>query len=331
MRKPIEENRLIVFVTSPGHGYTVAALKEKRYGVATPTVQTVHYYRLFLTPSIPVATYIFADLERLAPWELALAASLYRSLVGAGLRCLNDPARAHQRYPLLRALHAAGINPFTVYRADDNPRPRRFPVFLRDELNHNGALAGLVLDQADLDARLAALRRGGTPLTGLLVVEYCAEPIAPSVWRKWGSYRIADGFHADHGDVEDTWSVKYGMPELETDAVLEEEHAFVAGNAVPDAVRRAFAIGDIEFGRADHAVVDGATVIYEINTNPVFLPLTAQGSATRDDSKLIGRRRMADLLAAIDTQAGGMAEPEPEEQLRELRGRTERDGPILRP
>ena len=48
------------------------------------------------------------------------------------------------RVELLRSLNAAGINPFDVMRADESPRPTRFPVFLRFEMDHNNLLSGLL-------------------------------------------------------------------------------------------------------------------------------------------------------------------------------------------
>ena len=48
------------------------------------------------------------------------------------------------RVELLRSLNAAGINPFDVMRADEQPRPRTFPVFLRFEMDHNNLLSDLL-------------------------------------------------------------------------------------------------------------------------------------------------------------------------------------------
>ena len=104
---------------------------------------------------------IFADIERLAPWELTLAAELFRVLSEAGLRCLNNPARAMSRVELLRSLKAAGFNPFDVTRADEQPRPARFPVFLRFEMDHNHILSDLLYSQLELDNKLTDFRNPG--------------------------------------------------------------------------------------------------------------------------------------------------------------------------
>src|SRR5690349_9713052 len=110
---------MLTFVTTQGHSYTVAALSGGRFGAALPPACATTYERLFQADYVPRGTYIFTDIERLAVWELRLAAALYRALQGAGMPCLNDPAKVKMRYALLSALHAAGLNPFAAYHADD--------------------------------------------------------------------------------------------------------------------------------------------------------------------------------------------------------------------
>jgi hypothetical protein len=322
---------VIFVVTSPSHHYTVKALREGTYGAPTPAVEAANYYQLLGAETVPSATYIFADIERLAPWELRLAASLYRSMQAAGLRCLNNPARVLTRYPLLRALHAAGINPFDAYRADDKPRPQRFPVFLRHESVHGMGLGGLIPDQPSLDGALDQLVADGTPLAGIVVVEYAGEEAESGIWYKWGSHRVGSNFNADHGHVESNWMVTYGRPELQSEVFLRREHDFVEQNAVPVEVKQAFEIGGIEFGRADHGIYRNKTVVFEINTNPIFLALKQQGSPVRDDSKRIARARLAACLAAVDTPAGGTVELTPDEPIQFFRRRVAQFGRVSRP
>src|SRR5690348_7315399 len=109
---------MLLFITTYGHSYTVNPLIKKTFGADTPTCSVANYDDLFRADKTLRATHIFADLERLSFWELALAAELYQSIRGIGIPCLNDPARVMCRYELLRKLHLAGINPFTAYPAD---------------------------------------------------------------------------------------------------------------------------------------------------------------------------------------------------------------------
>jgi hypothetical protein len=296
---------MLVFITTPAHAYTCRALVSGRLGAALPRTRVISYDWLFGRATVPRATYIFSDLERLEPWQARLAGELYLRLGQAGLRCLNNPALVLNRTSLLRALHAAGVNPFTCWRAEDAPRPVRFPVFIRAEDDHGLPMSGLLATQEALDAELQALRRRGVPLRGLIVVEYCAQPISPGVWRKYGSFRIGAGYSLDHGVIEDRWLVKYGAVGVATDEMVQHEYDAVSQNVVPPQVQRAFDAAGIEYGRADHAEVEGQAVVYEINTNPHILPPSPQARPLRNQTLALARDRMARMFWQLDSGDGG--------------------------
>ena len=296
---------MIVLVTTRGHR-ALRSLPRGTFGVPTPKVRLTHYERLIRVPFLARATYIFGDLERLANWELRVAAQLYRAMVDAGLRCLNDPARVMTRLELLNELHLAGINPFTAYRADEQPRPARFPVFIRSESDHKQASSKLLHSQPELDRELAELRRSGIPARGLLVTEFAAEPHSANLWAKWGTWRIGDRTVVEHMAVDNTWLVKFGDKSKMTDALVEEERRAVESNRFGAEVGPAFDIAGIEFGRADHALFAGRSIIFEINTNPhLGTPARKPTSRRRADTSLIARRRIAEALERIDTPEGG--------------------------
>lgn len=167
---------MIVLITALGHNYSLTSLRDGTFGFPIPQLVLQDYESILCQRRLVRATYIFADLERLAPWELRGAAELFRVLSEQGLRCLNDPARVMCRVELLKTLNCVGFNSFNVMRADERPRPARFPVFLRYEDNHRKPASGLLHDQKELDRELAGLRAGGVPLRGILVIEFCAQP-----------------------------------------------------------------------------------------------------------------------------------------------------------
>lgn len=221
---------MIVFITTRGHRYTFKSLQNGTYGFPAPRIRTVNYDSLFRAPTVPRATYVFADLERLSSWELGVAAELHGVLKTSGLRCLNDPVRTKSRVELLRALHDAGLNPFDVYRADERPRPARFPVFIRSETDHGGPLTELLPDQKALDASLDTLRRNSMPLRGMIVIEYWGKPYSPNLWHKWSTFRVADRISVDHIAVDEGWNVKFGVWDKLTDEAIADEHDAVASN-----------------------------------------------------------------------------------------------------
>ena len=310
---------MIVMITTRGNGYTLRTLAKGTFGVPVPTFRLTHYERLLRCWHVPRATYIFGDIERLAPWELRLAADLYRSMTEAGLRCLNDPARALSRLALLRGLHHADINPFNAYRADEQPRPERFPVFVRHEDDHLRAAADLYHDQDELDRALAKLANSGLPLRGMLVVEYCPAPYRDGLWAKWGSWRIGDAVFVDHLVVDDTWLVKVGDPAKLTEQEKRDERDALDTNRYEGPVGRAFEVGGIDFGRADHADIDGRPVIYEINTNPFTPRFTPGPNPAASETTMKIRNRFSEALEAIDTPSGGRVKIAPTPRRRPIR------------
>jgi hypothetical protein len=310
---------MIVLITTRGNGYTLRSLADGTFGFPVPRCSVTHYERLFGAWRVPRATYVFCDLERLAPWELRLAADLYRSLTAAGLKCLNDPARVKSRVELLMALHSAGINPFSAARADMAPRPSRFPVFLRAEDDHLTPLPDLCGDQAALDRALDRLREVGIPLRGILVVEHAAEPYSGTLWAKWGTWRIGDRIVVEHIGVDDFWLVKTGYHSKLTEAAIADEHDAVATNRFAAEVRPAFDLGAIEFGRADHATLAGRTIVYEINTNPILAFWSPDHRPLRAETQTIARQHIAEAFAAIDSQATGSVSIPPSKLRRPIR------------
>lgn len=297
---------MIILITTPGRHGTVRCLRDGTFGVEVPDLRTTDYARLLRAWMVPRATYIFTDFERLYPRELKAASDLYRRLREAGLRCLNDPALAMSRAELLTVLERRGINPFGVHRADTQPAPRRFPVFIREEMGHVRASPDLYYDQASLERALFDIQRTGIPLRGQLVIELAAEPYIDGLFAKWGTWRIGDHMIVEHVSVDDTWLVKTGDKEKRTDAISADEDDAVFTNRFAAELAPAFDLAHIEYGRADHGRFRGRPVIYEINTNPYINPfLPAEANPRRIESRLFSRRRIAESLEAIDTPQGG--------------------------
>jgi hypothetical protein len=293
---------MIRFLVTRGHEYTLTKLVEGRMGAATPPCAVLTYDRFLARPHAPAGVYIFSDLERLTPWELRLAAEAFRVL-SANPRCraLNNPARVMTRYELLRRLRLEAINDFDAFRVDEGRYPSRYPVFLRFEQDHNRPLSDLLHTPEALDQALRKLRADGIPARGVLIVEYAAEPFAPPLFRKFNTFRVGSSVFADFIVIENSWIVKYGMP----DAICPEEYqlyerAFVSENRHTELLRRVFDIAGIEYGRADFGIVGGRVQIYEINTNPFLSDDPDNKSETRRGTIAFSSRKLLDGLAALD-------------------------------
>src|SRR3546814_7389833 len=143
---------MILYFSTKEHRYTVDELIVYWCRDLAGTVLSVDYCELFRMKSLPRATYIFSDLERLATDDLERTSRIWRKLSSqdSSLRLLNHPLRACRRYELLRQLHQQGTNDFNVYRVTERRRPKRFPVFLRIENDHDGAITGLKIGRANV-------------------------------------------------------------------------------------------------------------------------------------------------------------------------------------
>ncbi|MEZ5831180.1 MAG: hypothetical protein R3D05_08360 [Dongiaceae bacterium] len=294
---------MLRFVATRSHRYTTWPLR-RIFGRSNVSVW--HYDRLFRQHSLPAGTWVFTDHERLDPYELRLAAEIARLLRAGGAQLLNDPARVRCRVDLLRALHRAGINRFSAWRADEAPQPDRFPVFIRAECDHLLPHSGLLHDQGELDAALEDLKERGEPLRGLAVITQAAEEIRPGLWRKYSAFRVGDQVFAHHQVVDYQWVVKMGnakrlRKESALNELVAEENEFVRGNHHVGTLRQAFEIAGIQFGRADFGLVDGRPQIYEINTNPMLGLSDQAGIPLRDETLRLAKER---LLAAIRALIG---------------------------
>ncbi len=340
---------MIVFLALKAHLYTVQSLCKGEFGPDLPQIQGLAYEDMLSAATAQAATYIFTDIERLHTWERRLVAELFRSLQEAGCRCLNDPAKVLTRYPLLRALHRTGINPFRVWRLDEHPietlapdkrrwfggkhaglRPR-YPVFVRYESDHGRPLTPLLHSRAELADALRGLTAAGIPFAGLLCVEFCATEFRPGAWAKFNTFRIGDVVSTDHAVIEDQWYVKEGTATLATPEMFQWEHDHIVRDDFAAELAPIFEIASIEYGRADHATVHGRQVIYEVNTNPYLAPLKKQISPVRDEAIAVARARYAAALWQIDSADRGMIALRCSERALQYRGMSEATGTSFRP
>lgn len=288
---------MIVFVTHEQHRYTLADVAAK----APVKVRVATYAEMFKQPMLPRAAYVFTDLDRLSPVDLAHAANSFRMLRRSGLPAYNDPARFLGRFGLLRRLHRARINGFNAYRADALEKPKRFPVFVRSEGEHVAPLSRQLKSQDALDAFLEKTVAEGNPISNLVIIEYSAEPVRPGLYRKLAVFRVGErmvGFTCVH---DTQWLVKYGKPGIAPEELYEDEFRLVSENPYGEAMRRVFDLAGLDYGRVDFGLVGGKPQIYEINSNPdIHLDPKSNGFARRDDSNAVFKRNFLDALGEID-------------------------------
>lgn len=262
------------------------------------------YHGVFRSSRLRRATYVFCDLDRLNFWELEVAAHLYRQLEREGARVLNDPARARQRFGLLRTLEEAGINSFDVWRVDDTRRPDRYPVFLRTESAHRGPISDLLEDENQVREAVRDALAEGYPRRELLLIEYRGEPVEDGLFRKLGILRLGERLVPCLNAHDPNWTAKIGVSGIAGQALYDEEHAIIRENRYADELWPAFRAAEIEYGRADFGLVDGRVEVYEINTNPSVKKLESHPYPVRFDSDRMVWEALARAFEAADTPAG---------------------------
>ncbi len=265
---------MIFYLSKKHHQYTIRWRLLQDFDVDLPTrrellrrFRLLSYEKAFRLRSLPAGTYIFADLERLSPEETERAAIIWNTLAERGFRLLNDPVRSLRRFELLRHLREHGINDFDVRRLTD-PRPLRFPVFIRSESDHEGSATPLLRSPAKLDAAIKRLEAEGRNRDDKLVVEFRDVADAQGIYHRYGAHIVGLRVFASNLFFGPDWIVKRPNESVTTSARAAAEQLYVDTNPHEAALRRIFHIARIEYGRIDYAVVDERIQVFEINTNP---------------------------------------------------------------
>jgi hypothetical protein len=292
---------MITLLTTPAHSYTHEPLKN----TGRFELRSMSYNRAFRARSLPLGTYVFGDLDRLGFWELELASRLYRCLAAAGVRVLNDPARARQRLSLLRELQHRGINSFGAWQADDSARPWRYPAFLRTQSAHRGTLSELLHDDSAVAVAVDAALSNGVPMRELMLVEYCAQPVREGLFRKLAAFRVGERMDCTLCVHESHWAAKYGEIGIADQSLYDDEYDIVASNRFGEALRPAFEAAGIEYGRADFALIDGRPQVYEINSNPMIDRIEQHPFPVRLRTDALFHERLLNSFVQIDTTADG--------------------------
>lgn len=218
---------MIHFLVTSDHPYTLTSFFEHWGSSLRQQVRIVHYESRSWVRATPPGTWVFTDLERLSPTELSEAQGLFQRLSTDRSRwqAINDPGKALRRHDLLKTLADRGVNTFRAYSADELPDTLRYPVFVRVEDNHNGALSSLLADRESLQRTLDQLRRAGNH-ANLLVVEYCPYDREDGLFVKRSVMRVGNSLIPRHLLFSRKWEVK--TPDHIDEACMAEEEAYIS-------------------------------------------------------------------------------------------------------
>lgn len=263
---------MIFFLSKKQRLYTIKLFLETLGKDLAERVRLLPYEKLFRMKTLPVGTYIFADLERLTPEETDQATIVWNTLAESGrdVRLLNHPARSMRRFELLRHLYDCGINDFNVYRVTDIDQPRRFPVFVRTESDHNGSMTTLLHTQAELRDEIDNLTAEGHNRDNKITVEFTDVADERGVYHLYQAFIVGSKIVALGLELSYDW-INKGESFPSDDEFVNANQRYVETNPHESLLRPVFELARIEYGRMDYAVVDGQIRVFEINTNPYVI------------------------------------------------------------
>lgn len=262
---------MLTFVMSDDHQYTIRDILETRPSPLAGHVIILPHREFLSRPRLPVADYVFVDLERLSAPRLEAVTERFEKLQAAlpEIRVLNAPGLHLKRIAVMQNLHHAGINRFRVQPASAPREALRFPVFVRRLDDHEGPMSALLQDQAAVDAAIAEALGAGMPPDLLAVTEYVDARNEDGHHEKLSYFRIGDRLFPSALDASRNWVCKGVIGDPDTVDVSDRERTFLETNPHAEALMPAFEAAGIGYGRADYAVIDGVPQIFEINTNPL--------------------------------------------------------------
>jgi hypothetical protein len=185
-------------------------------------------------------------------------------LAAPELPLLNDPRRVLLRHDLLETMARAGINRFAVRRANQPLAGLRFPVFVRDESSHGGALTGLLMDRKSLSRALLALRCRGFRAVDLLVEEFCDLADERGFYQKAAAFKIGKAIVPAHLLRGTHWGLKWDDA-LWTEATMQANIDYLSSNPHEEWLRRVFDLAGVDYGRCDYGIGNGTLQVWEIN------------------------------------------------------------------
>ena len=277
--------------------------------------QLAHRFRYLAYEDLPglrraePGTYILSSLDQLTPTGLLLVEEFAEQLrrAGSAFAVLNCPRHTLQRYDLLDRLHREGLNQHGAVRVVAGGGTLRFPVFLREEHQHNGPISPLLHTPPEVHQAIARAVVQGYAPEDLLLVEYFDAVDAAGNYRKYAAHIIGSRILPHFVDVGRGWQLQHGGAAF-TEAMFREDQDYVRLNPHEVELRRIFELARVDFGRIDYTVRNGVIETWEINLNPTFArypPLPPALEVIRKETTAMFRRSFDRAIREIDPPREG--------------------------
>jgi hypothetical protein len=240
------------------------------WGRELAEIRILRYEHLLRETHFQPGTYVFTTFDEMrgpmGRYVDALAAQLRES---PHVRIFNDPQRVLRRFDLHAELSRLGKNTFRSFRANGDLSAVRFPVFIRSEGAHDGALSPLLHSSTGVDTWIGRILALGRTIDDLLVVEFCDTADAGGSYRKYAAFNVDGCIVPRSLNLGRNWVLKFAGNDFSM-AMAREELEYVQQNPHEQELRELFAIANIDYGRIDYSLLDGRVQTWEININPTI-------------------------------------------------------------
>ena len=230
----------------------------------------LHYEDLANQKEFPRGTYVLSALDQLNAANANLLSEIYHQLKDCpGIRFLNNPTKTLQRFDLLTELNRQGMNEFRAVRAGSGRNNLRYPVFIRNERLHEGALSPLLNSEGEIRQAIGRALVQGHKLKDLLIVEFCDTANETGYYRKYAAFVVGKKVIPRSLNYGREWMLKHSQTEF-TLPMVQEELEFVSQNPHEQQLLKIFELSQVEYGRIDYAIKNGGVQTWEINLNPTI-------------------------------------------------------------
>ena len=233
-------------------------------------IRVAHYEDLVNRKEFARGTYVLAALDQLSPGFAGWLFEIHQQLKDAeGVRFLNHPKHTLQRFGLLSELSQRGLNEFRAARAGGDGTDLRFPVFLRSERLHEGALSPLLHSEGEIKQAIGRALIQGHKLRELLIIEFCETADDQGYYSKYGAFVVGKRVIPRSLNYGRDWMLKHSQTEF-TMAMVHDELDYVTQNPHEEQLLKIFELAQVEYGRMDYSIKNGRVQTWEINLNPTI-------------------------------------------------------------
>ena len=265
---------MIYFLMHKSGSFTIHNYKNYRGKKIAERIKIVEYHKLEKLNNARLTTLVFSDHDRLSTKQLETLSELANSIQKKypTIQMLNHPAKVLRRYDLLKTLHKNGQNSFNVFRINESWQMIKYPVFLREENNHNGALTSLIYNEKQLRRNIVAKLLLGYSIHELLIMEFCDVKNNDGVRNKYALVRLCSKIIPRYFELSKKWMLKTDLKltDKPVSEILQNYWQFMHENPHKEWGRAVFELAGIDYGRIDYALKDGEKQVWEINVNPAY-------------------------------------------------------------